>query len=359
MGMYLPTKIFFEDNYKESEKLIDSLGNSFLIITGKSSKINGSLEDLLVILNKLGKKYEIYDECLENPPKELIEKIIKKFGKNWDVVVGLGGGSPMDTAKAVAVLCKNDIEVEDLYEPSKYSLASKIICIPTTSGTGSEVTQYSVLTVNGLKKGFKHEAIFPTLSILEPKYTLTLSKELTISTGLDALSHAIESALSLRANDFSDLFAFKAIEIIKNTLPKLVDDLNNYELRKNMLYASTLAGIAISITGTTIAHALGYSLTTEKNIKHGVATAIFLPFEIENATTEKSQKISNIIGNMLDFLKNLDVKVSFEINDNEINRWAETVSKASHIKVTPGNYNIDKIKEAYNWLINKSELFGR
>jgi alcohol dehydrogenase class IV len=355
MEFYLPTKLFY--NIDEFSKELDKLGKKFLIITGKSSKFNGSLDELVNILNKTSKIFEIFDESKENPPKELIEKILERYGKDWDVIVGLGGGSPMDTAKAVAVLCKNNISVEELYNPEKYNSAAKIICIPTTAGTGSEVTQYSVLTINGSKKGFKHELIFPKLSLLEPKFLLTLPKELTISTGLDALSHAIESALSLSGNNFSELFAFKAIEIIKETLPKLLNDLENYELRKNMLLASTYAGIAISVTGTTIAHSLGYPLTTEKGIHHGIATAVFLPFEIENANNKNSKKVEEILGDMLDFLKNLNVQISFEVSEKEISKWADIVSNSSHVKKTPGNYNYEKIKQAYYWLIEKSGIY--
>ncbi|SHH38688.1 iron-containing alcohol dehydrogenase family protein [Thermosipho atlanticus] len=357
MAFYLPTKIMYENEILKNE--IDKLGKRFLIITGKSSKRNGSLEDLINLLESLDKEYEIFDESKENPPKELIENITQKYGKNWDVVVGLGGGSPMDTAKAVAVLCKNNISVEDLYDQSKYDTAANILCIPTTAGTGSEVTQYSVLTINGRKRGFKHEKIFPKIAILNPKYTISLPKDLTISTGLDAFSHAVESALSLRSNEFSEIFAFKAIKIIKNTLPKLVNDLENYEYRKEMLLASTYAGIAISITGTTIAHSLGYSLTTDKNLRHGIATAVFLPFEMKIAGTKKSKIIHELVGDIEDFIKTLGVEIYFETNESEIEKWVNAVSNSSHVKVTPGNFNKEKIKEAYYWLIEKSKFFRR
>jgi len=180
MDFYLPTKLF--SNIDSFSIALEKLGEKFLIITGKSSAHNGSLDELTKILNKYQKKYEIFNETIENPPKELLELILKRHGKDWDVIIGLGGGSPMDTAKAIAILCKNNISVEELYELEKYNTASKIVCIPTTAGTGSEVTQYSVLTINGIKKGFKHEKIFPTISLLEPKYSLTLPKDLKVTT---------------------------------------------------------------------------------------------------------------------------------------------------------------------------------
>ncbi|QTA38912.1 iron-containing alcohol dehydrogenase [Thermosipho ferrireducens] len=355
----MPTKFYFENAIEKGKGELVALGTRFLIITGQSSRKNGSLEAVIKVFKDNQKYFEIFDQTEENPSEQMVKKIIETYGKNWDVVVGLGGGSPMDAAKAVAVLCKNEIEIEDLYNPEKYSAALPIVCIPTTSGTGSEVTQYSVLTVNGQKKGFKHETIFPKLSFIDPVYTLTMPEELTLSTGLDALSHAIESAVSKRSNPMSELYSFKAIEIIKDTLPELLKDLSNYELRKKIMFASTLAGISISITGTTIAHALGYSITTEKGIRHGLATAVFLPFELQQANTQTAKKILEMFdGSLLNYFKNIGVKISFPVSDKELETWTERVSKASHVAITPGNYNREKIYEAYLWLIEKSGLYG-
>jgi len=117
--------------------------------------------------------------------------------------------------------------------------------------------------------------VFPKISFVDYKYTFTLSESLTLSTALDALSHAVEGFLSTRATPFSDMIAIESVKIIKEYLPKLMSDLANEFYRERMMFASTLAGMVIAQTGTTVAHALGYSLTTDKGVKHGLATAVF------------------------------------------------------------------------------------
>ncbi|WP_448374467.1 iron-containing alcohol dehydrogenase family protein [Fervidobacterium sp.] len=350
MGFFMPTKVLYgQDIVIKNREIFQSLGDKFLIVTGKSSKVNGSLDDVLDVLD--GKHVYIFDETPENPALEIISGIAESYS-DVDVVIGLGGGSPMDTAKAVAVILENpQLNVEELYDKTKYNSAKPIICIPTTAGTGSEVTQYSVLTVNGRKKGFSHDCIFPKISFVDYKYTMTLNRELTLSTALDALSHAMEGYLSLKATPFSDAFSMESMKIIKTILPRLLDDPENEYYRERIAFASTLAGMVIAQTGTTIAHALGYPLTTEKGVKHGLATAIFLPYEVKIAKRYEYTKVDDILslfeGSLHDFFRSLNVNLGVTITDEEINLWAKIVSSASHLAVTPGKYDFETIKEAY------------
>ncbi|ODN30111.1 iron-containing alcohol dehydrogenase family protein [Fervidobacterium thailandense] len=350
MGFYMPTKVLYgKDVVLKNRELIQSLGERFLIVTGKSSKKNGSLDDVLDVLD--GKHVTVYDETPENPPTTVVEEIAKMF-TDVDVVVGVGGGSPMDTAKAVAVLLENpSLTAQDLYDTGKYTRAKPIICVPTTAGTGSEVTQYSVLILNGRKRGFSHECIFPKIAFVDYKYTLTASEELTLSTALDALSHAVEGFISLRATPFSDVLAVESVKLIKEFLPKVLNDPENEFYRERLMFASTLAGMVIAQTGTTIAHALGYSLTTEKNVKHGLATAVFLPFELKVANNEKSKFINELFdGSIMNFYEQVGVKLPVAFSDEEIETWANIVLSASHLKVTPGEYTLERIKEAYEFV---------
>lgn len=357
MGFHMPTKVIYQkDCVLKNRELIRNLGEHFLVVTGKSSKKNGSLEDLLDALE--GKETYIYDETPENPPLDIIKPIAQKYG-NADVVIGLGGGSPMDTAKAVAILLENkELDPIDLYNKEKYKRARPIVCIPTTAGTGSEVTQYSVLTVDGKKRGFSHECIFPTYAFVDYKYTLTLNRELTLSTALDALSHAVEGYISLKATQFSDVLALNSINLIKEYLPRLLDDLENEFYRERIIFASTLAGIVIAQTGTTIAHALGYPLTTDKGVKHGIATAVFLPFELQEAkieannnTKDVKEKVDQVLkifeGSLESFYRLLNIYMDIDFSDEEIDNWAFMASKASHISATPGTYTLEKFVSAY------------
>ncbi|AMW32794.1 iron-containing alcohol dehydrogenase family protein [Fervidobacterium islandicum] len=351
MGFFMPTKVLYgKDVILKNRDVFQSTGESFLIVTGKSSKQNGSLDDLLDVLE--GKHVYVYDETPENPPLEVVKEVAENC-EDVDVVIGLGGGSPMDTAKAVAVLMENKhLKPEELYDKSKYKSAKTIICVPTTAGTGSEVTQYSVLTVNGRKRGFSHDCAFPKLSFVDYKYTITLNEALTLSTALDALSHAVEGFLSTKATPFSDTLAVESMKIIKEYLPRLMDDLDNEFYRERMMFASTLAGMVIAQTGTTVAHALGYPLTTEKGVKHGLATAVFLPFELKVAKKhgyEKANRVLEIFDDSLyEFFRSLNVGLNIKISDEEINSWTQVVVNASHLSATPGKYDLETIMQAYN-----------
>lgn len=353
MNFFMPTKVVYgKGAVLKNREVLRSLGENFLVITGKSSRRNGSLEDVLEALE--GKYVQVYDDTPENPPIELIPEICSKF-TDIDVVIGLGGGSPMDTAKAVAVLLNNpQLDVRDLYDATKYSNAKKIVCIPTTAGTGSEVTQFSVLTVDGRKKGFSNDkCTFPIVSFVDYSYTVTMGKELTISTALDALSHAMEGYISLNSTPLTDVLAMESMKNIKEFLPKLLDDPESEYYRERIMLASMMAGMVISQTSTTVAHALGYNLTTDKGIKHGLATALFLPFELRNANTEKAEIVKELFaGSLYRFYEDLGITLDIHISDEEIEKWVKITSTASHIKSTPGSYDSSVLAEAFKEVRN-------
>lgn len=353
MNFFMPTKVVYgKGAVLKNREVLRSLGENFLVITGKSSRRNGSLEDVLEALE--GKYVQVYDDTPENPPIELIPEICFKF-TDIDVVIGLGGGSPMDTAKAVAVLLNNpQLDVRDLYDATKYSNAKKIVCIPTTAGTGSEVTQFSVLIVDGRKKGFSNDkCTFPTISFVDYSYTVTMGKELTISTALDVLSHAIEGYISLNSTPLTDVLAMESMKNIKEFLPKLLDDPESEYYRERIMLASMMAGIVIAQTSTTVAHALGYNLTTDKGIKHGLATAVFLPFELRNANTEKAEIVKELFdGSLYRFYEDLGITLDIHISDEEIEKWTKNTSTASHIKSTPGSYDSSVLAEAFKEVRN-------
>lgn len=353
---FMPTKIYFGEKCVEQNKdVLKSLGKKALILTGRrSSKENGSLDDLLRVLSQIGTDYEIFDEVEENPTFSLIRSVLSEYKEaSFDFIIGLGGGSPMDSAKAVAVLMKNrELKVEDLYDVSKYTEALPICAIPTTAGTGSEVTQYSVLTDDqGFKRGFSHPVVtFPKLAFLDPRYTLNMSQSLTRSTGLDALCHAVEGFLSRRATPISDLYAKKSIELIAENLPKVLQKPDELEARANMLLASCLAGMVISQTSTTVAHALGYPLTTFKNIRHGDATAAFLDAIVEQAVLEVPEKVGfvkSVLGEVSAFLKRVGLDVKVPINEEELELWIARVKNAPHLQWTRGSFTEDLIKYLY------------
>jgi alcohol dehydrogenase len=353
---FMPTKVYFGQKCVErASDAFKSLGKRALILTGRrSSKENGSLDDLTRVLSQIGIEWELFDNVEENPSFALVRNIVSEYRDgSFDFVIGLGGGSPMDTAKAIAVLLKNPtLNVEDLYDVSKYNEALPICAIPTTAGTGSEVTQYSVLTDDaGFKRGFSHPALtFPKIAFLDARYTLNLSESLTRSTGLDALCHAVEGFLSKRATILSDLYAKESIRLIAENLPRVLKDPTDLHARENMLLASCLAGMVISQTSTTIAHALGYPLTTFKNVKHGDATAVFLDVIVEQASIEVPDKVGFVkstLGDVAKFLESVGLSIKVPINDEELMLWTSRAKNAPHVQWTRGNFTEELIRYLY------------
>lgn len=276
----------------------------------------GSLTKLGKIIRKQGacKPLIVIDSILAKPPLNVHEKIIgilqdeqidpifyrgisgepntdhvsaaldKLNQAEADIIVGIGGGSSIDVAKAVAVLALNDeLQFNNIHNIEKNIDRLPLIAIPTTAGTGSEATKVMVITDKLTQKKMNpgSPSFIPDTAILEPELTLSLPKSFTAYTGLDALSHAIEAYVSTLANDLSDLYALESIRIISKHLPEVYANGSNLESRSQMLLASCYAGIAFSNSSTNLAHATARSLGAFFNIPHGLSVAIMLPFVME------------------------------------------------------------------------------
>ncbi|HOJ88110.1 MAG TPA: iron-containing alcohol dehydrogenase family protein [Pseudothermotoga sp.] len=356
MWQYLmPTKIFFSQRVVEKNKeIFKNFGAKALVVTGRtSSRINGSLSDIENALKSMGIEFYVYDRIEENPTFEQIRQAVEECKtQSFDFVIGVGGGSPLDSAKAIAVLLRNrSLRVEDLYDSNKYSSALPIVAIPTTSGTGSEVTQYSVLTDDtGFKRGFGHDSIFPVIALIDPVYTVSMTVSLTRSTGLDALCHAVEGFLSKKATPISDLYAVESMKLIKENLPKALENPNDLEARTAMSFASCLAGMVISQTSTTLAHVLGYPLSTFKGIRHGDATAAFLDAVVHGAESEipqKVQKVKEIFGDIKRFIESAGLKIELQLSDEELETWVKRALTAKHMQWTRGVFDELSIRKLY------------
>ncbi|HHV65097.1 MAG TPA: iron-containing alcohol dehydrogenase [Peptococcaceae bacterium] len=285
---YMPTMVIFGKNcVKENSQLFTTLGKKALIVTGtQSAKRNGSEKDVRTALETAGISYLVYDKVIANPTIACVYEGAKIAKANEvDFIIAIGGGSPMDAGKAIALLAAQDITEENLFSGPYAERVLPLAMIPTTAGTGSEVTQYSVLTneKSQTKTSISSDLLFPRIAFLDAKYTVNLPAVITINTALDALSHAIESMLSIRASYLSNILAADSIRILMDCIPDVLEAQKSeegfhlaFETREQLLLASTLAGIVIAQTGTTIVHSMGYSLTYFKNIDHGRANALLL-----------------------------------------------------------------------------------
>lgn len=280
MKFYLPTKVYQEkDAVKMHSAQMARLGKKALIVTGgSSSKKNGALQDVTDGLDLHHTAYVIFDKIKENPSVDSIMEAAEFGGKEGtDFVIGVGGGSPLDAAKAIALMLQNrDSSREVLYQ--KVELRHlPVVAVPTTCGTGSEVTPYAILTREDLqtKQSISH-MVFPELALVDGKYIEWAPLSLLINTAVDALGHMIESYFHSSATDYSRMLCQYAMEVWGMAADVLFGiDAKDGDYDR-LMFASSLAGMAIAQTGTSLPHGLSYYLTYHKGIPHGKAVGVFL-----------------------------------------------------------------------------------
>jgi len=251
---------------------------NILIVTDKNvSQKSGALDKIASQFNR--EAFHVFDAVEENPSLDLIKNAARMAReKNIEIVMGLGGGSSMDAAKGCAVLAANPGEMNDyIKEKPLENNPLPVVCIPTTFGSGSEVTPYAVFTdhENRCKTCFSHPAIFPRVSIVDPELTYSIPASVAVNTGLDALIHAIEAYLSTNTYALNDVLALHAVETILNHLPAAAG--KDRDAMSHMSYAAMLAGIAIANAGTILLHIMAYPLTIFHDVPHGKGNAILLP----------------------------------------------------------------------------------
>jgi alcohol dehydrogenase class IV len=357
ISFFVPTRVVMsQDCIQKNSGLIAGLGQRALIVTGAfSAKQNGSLQDVTDTLNSLGIAYDIYDKVMSNPTITCCYEGAD-FAKQVesDFVIGIGGGSPMDAAKAIALLAVQDIPEEELFLGNYEDKALPIIMVPTTAGTGSEVTPYSVLMNNRLqtKNSISTPALFPKMALLDAKYMKSLSMPITIHTALDALSHAIEGMLTVRASDMTNHLAVESMKKLSQGIKYLspskeMDSVNSLTLdvREKLLYGSMLAGMVIAHTGTTAVHSMGYALTYFKNVDHGRANALLLPSFLRFIARSDSDLVKRILTAMgqdsIDEFETLFLKLlgdREEITTMELEKYAGIAIQAKNIsnsKIVP------------------------
>ncbi|WP_242655243.1 iron-containing alcohol dehydrogenase family protein [Clostridium cellulovorans] len=342
----MSTKVVYGENViNNNGELIASLGKKALLVTGKNSaKISGAYKDVTDILNKHKIEYCIFDQVEENPSTETI-LIGEEIGKleNIDFIIAIGGGSPLDAAKAISLMVKSKCSIDDIFTKKNLPFYP-VIAIPTTAGTGSEVTPYAIIIDEraGTKKGIA-TPVFPQIAFLDVKYTISLSEKVTIDTAVDALSHIIEGYLTSRANIFSDALGEKALSLFKECKEELKVGAFTKEVREKLLLASNFAGMQIAQSGTSVPHLLGYQLTVHKGIAHGRANGILM--------TEYLKLYKNNF-KVLKLLKILDFNSieEFKIYLNEL-LSAHTES----IEITLGDIK-QFTERAYKVVVNRNEL---
>jgi alcohol dehydrogenase class IV len=308
---HMPTKAYFGTGcISGNSRELALLGRKALIVTGgHSARVSGALEDICNALTALNIGYTVFDKVENNPSTDTVKAggaEAKRTGA--DFIVGIGGGSPLDASKAVAVLAVNDIDPVELFTNKFASKPLPVAAIPTTAGTGSEVTPYCILTRNDLqtKASFGNADTFPSIAFLDPRYTESQPLEVSVNTAVDAFSHCLEGYLGKRRTPASDILALEGIRLFGSCLGDLKSGNISHYGREELLYMSMLGGMVISHTGTTIVHGAGYNLTYFKGIPHGKANGYLMAEYMRYNYDYDRDRIDNVIkllqmGNLDDF----------------------------------------------------------
>lgn len=379
---FMPVKLLTGENVIRKNSAEFALGKKAMIVTGKhSAKASGALDDVTASLGAVGAEYVVFDKITENPPiMTCFEGGRLAREEGVDFIVAIGGGSPMDAAKAIAVFAvEPDYTTSDLIS-KKPVRALPLIAVPTTSGTGSEADPTGVVTLEGgkIKKSFGAPCTYPKVSFLDPRYTESLNIYYTESTALDALCHCIESYLSPKSTEISRLFAadgaaklYRALEMMSDiphdgsmdeeTVLTLLKP-----LRYTLMYGACDGGIAINRTGTGFNHPLGYNLTLYRGVPHGRACGTFMGeyFDYNSRSDEGKRLIAEICRSLGDSPETVaenvvrwsDVKIGSQygnpLTDKEIDEYLANVGGAKNYQNSPYVLNDDEKRDIYRKLFS-------
>ena len=351
----IPEKIYFEAGSIEYLSKMPDITRAF-IVTDESMVKFGYVDKILYQLRKREKYVhsEIFAEVESDPSFDTIKKGVEAMNLfNPDVIIALGGGSPIDAAKGMWLFYEHpDADIEGLklkfmdirkrtYKFPKLGEKAKMVAIPTTSGTGSEVTSFAVITDK--KKNMKYPLadyeLTPDVAIVDPDLVMTLPKKMTADTGMDVLTHAIESYISNMASDYTDGLAEKAVELVFENLEEAYNNGSNRIAREKMHNASTIAGMAFTNAFLGINHSLAHKLGAEYHIPHGRANAIILPYVVRYNATKPTKFVSF-------------PKYEYFIADEKIRKLAERVGLPASTKEEGISSFIKAIKD----LMEKLEM---
>ncbi len=283
--------------------LIGSLVRSALIVAQRSMYEKGFVQEVVRQLEEQGVASVIIRDVMPEPTADHIRELCRRVEtETFDLLIGIGGGSVLDVTKIISVLRTNDQSIEDMLGIDRVALPGiPMILIPSTAGTGSEVTPNAIVTLpqEELKIGVVSRHLLPRLVILDPLLTLELPERHTAATGMDAFTHAIESYISNKANPISDMFALEAIRMISRSIITAYRNGEDEEARESMLLGSMYGGMALTGSGTAAVHALAYPLGGKFNIPHGVANSMLLPHVMkfnESAVQDRLGRVAEAMG---------------------------------------------------------------
>jgi alcohol dehydrogenase class IV len=337
-----PTKIFFgENSLQEVGKQAKILGKIILVVTrGSAMEKTGIVKKLQESFTKEGVKGIFYSGMSGEPTLDEIQRAYEKLsGKKIDAVIGIGGGSALDSAKAISACLAEKKGITELLKSSSFS-ALPLILIPTTAGTGSEVSKGAILSdsKNEVKVGLRGESLLAKVAIIDPVLTYSLPKSVTILSGFDAFAHAVESIISTSANTFTRTLSEKAITDIYTNLPMVVKNPKNKNSRKEISFASFLMGYNLVFASTGLPHRIQYSFGTIPGMSHAMGLAILYPAWFAEAIKTIPEKMK-LVGRAMGMTEK---ELASSTWQKKLQKRLEMFMKQMNLTKKLGDFNIQK-----------------
>ena len=281
----------------EAAPLLKKMGNKAFIVTGRHVAVSDMMKQLTALLDENGIDCVIFDGITGEPTDTMIEKGVEMLkSSGCDFIIGIGGGSPLDSAKAIAAMAVNEGSIADYNGKEITGEILPLAAIPTTEGTGSEATKFTVITDSekGIKMLLKGDVLVPKLAIVDSSFTVGAPKSVTSATGLDALTHAVEAYTSRKAFSMTDTLAVSAVKRIMKYLPIAYREPDNSLAREQMSIAALEAGICINNSSVTIVHGMSRPIGALFHVPHGMSNAMLLKECLSFAVSGSYEKFANL-----------------------------------------------------------------
>lgn len=337
----LPSHIVVGEGALENAKrFLASYGKKALIVTGKHVVKSPMMLELEAALTDAGITYVVFDGITGEPTDVMIEEGLAVYKENGcEFCIGIGGGSPLDSAKAIAAMTVNPGKIADYNGKTMDKKIPPVVAIPTTAGTGSEATMFTIVTdtEKGIKMLLKGEVLLPELAIVDPSFTISSPKNVTVATGLDALTHAVEAYTSKKAFCMTDTFALSAVRRIFQYLPAALADGNDKKAREEMAVAALEAGICINNSSVTIVHGMSRPIGALFHVPHGISNAMLLTVCLGFA-------LDGAYGRFADLGRAVGAAQKDENDESAAKKFIEQLEKLCHTCEVPTleEYGIDR-----------------
>ncbi|MFJ4346518.1 iron-containing alcohol dehydrogenase [Pseudomonas sp. NPDC089401] len=368
------------DELPERLALLDTQVKRLVLVTQDAMHRLGVTQRVSDRLEAAGIAVHVVDEVEIEPTLDNIERVFHQQVAPHapDALLAIGGGSVLDAAKLFSVLLTNDVPLRDMLGIDKVPRAGiATVLVPTTAGTGSEVTPNAIVTLpdEALKVGVVSRHLLPSLVLLDPLLTLSLPRSITAATGMDAFTHALESFISTKANPVSDGFALESMRLIAGSLVQSYEQPESVQARADMLLGSMYGGLALTAAGTAAVHALAYPLGGQFHVTHGVANAMLLPHVMlfnQDACAERlkraacvcgiarqedsaEQAASQLVAQIVDWTRRLQIPQdlrAFGVDDRHVAQLAIAASKVTRLMVNnPKAMSLADIEAVYRRLL--------